>query len=293
MLLYLKWAFYCNVSDAWLFPEKSKRLWVSFAGAYFEVFLWALATLIWRLTEPGTVLHFQALVVMAASGIATLFNLNPLIKLDGYYMLSDYLEIPNLRQRAFNYLRDQIKKFIGMVSQGISQEATTKEKRIYVTYGVLAWTYSFLLWIHRYKLVGYLVDRYHGWDLFYSLPSSCLHFESIAGNGGFVHMITASMKRLPALVFLIALLIVLFFVHMELKVSGEFTILPIQNADIRAEVEGVIQGIYVNEGDTVDKGGLIASLCDRDYSTDLQKVGAELYEKGKPQQTQWAQRGRN
>jgi multidrug resistance efflux pump len=283
MLLYFQPAFYCNVSDAWLFPDKSKRLWVSFAGAYFEVFLWALATLIWRLTEPGTVLHFQALVVMAASGIATLFNLNPLIKLDGYYMLSDYLEIPNLRQRAFNYLGSQIKKFIGMVSQGVSQEATTKEKRIYVTYGVLAWTYSFLfLGFIAIKSAGYLVDRYQGvgFILFAAIFLFAFRNHIRRVMVGFVHMMTASMKRLPALVFLIALLIVLFFVHMELKVSGEFTILPIQNADIRAEVEGVIQEIYVNEGDTVDKGGLIATLCDRDYSTDLQKVGAELYEKG-------------
>src|SRR2546422_8219390 len=44
----------CNVSDAWLFPEKSRRLWVTFAGGYFEFFLWGLATLAWRLTEPGT-----------------------------------------------------------------------------------------------------------------------------------------------------------------------------------------------------------------------------------------------
>ena len=81
-----------------LFPEKSRRLWVTFAGAYFEIFLWALATLAWRVTKPWTPLNHLALVVMATSGIKTLFNLNPLIKLDGYYLLSDWLEIPNLRQ---------------------------------------------------------------------------------------------------------------------------------------------------------------------------------------------------
>src|SRR6266542_3571438 len=54
LLIYFQLAFYCNVSDAWLFPEKSKRLWVTFAVPYFELFLWALATLIWQVTEPGT-----------------------------------------------------------------------------------------------------------------------------------------------------------------------------------------------------------------------------------------------
>jgi len=73
MLLFFMPALYCNVSDAWLFPEKAKRIWVTFAGAYFEIFLWALATVTWRVTEPGTWVSSLALVVMATSGIKTLF----------------------------------------------------------------------------------------------------------------------------------------------------------------------------------------------------------------------------
>src|SRR5204863_7484215 len=61
LLIYFQPAFYCNVSDAWLFPQRSRRLWVTFAGAYFEVFLWSLATLIWRLVEQGTWVSFLAL----------------------------------------------------------------------------------------------------------------------------------------------------------------------------------------------------------------------------------------
>ena len=96
LLIYFQPAFYCNVSDAWLFPERSKRLWVTFAGAYFEMFLWAVATFVWKLAEPGSTIQYLALVVVATSAVKSLFNLNPLIKLDGYYLLSDYLEIPNL-----------------------------------------------------------------------------------------------------------------------------------------------------------------------------------------------------
>src|SRR5262249_55795173 len=60
MLIYFSPALYVNVSDAWLFPEKSKRLWVGFAGPYFELFLWALATWVWRLTNMDTVINFLA-----------------------------------------------------------------------------------------------------------------------------------------------------------------------------------------------------------------------------------------
>jgi multidrug resistance efflux pump len=282
MLLYLQPAFYCNVSDAWLFPEKSKRLWVSFAGAYIEVFLWALATLIWRLTEPGTIVHYQALVVTAASGIATLFNLNPLIKLDGYYMLSDYLEIPNLRQRAFNYLGALIKKLIGMDSQVRSQDVTLKEKRIYLVYGLLAWAYSFLLlsWIVL-KFGGFLVDKYQGAGFVSFIAIFLVAFRNQIRRAisGFGHVMSALMKRLPWILFLITVMAVLFIGRMELKVSGEFTIFPVWNADIRAEVEGIIREIYVDQGDRVDQGQPIVTLSDRDYSAELKKVVAELHEK--------------
>ena len=96
--------FYCNVSDAWLFPERFKRLWVSFAGPYFELFVLALATLVWRVTDFGTWPHYLSLLVVATSTIRTLINFNPLIKLDGYYLLSDYLDISNLRRRSFWYV---------------------------------------------------------------------------------------------------------------------------------------------------------------------------------------------
>ena len=100
LLLYLQPAFYCDVTAAWAFPERSKRLWVTFAGAYCELVIWALATVAWYLTQADTAIHLVALLVMVASGLKSLFNFNPLIKLDGYYLLSDYLEIPNLRAKG-------------------------------------------------------------------------------------------------------------------------------------------------------------------------------------------------
>src|SRR6185369_9117241 len=142
LLVYLQPAFYCNVSDAWLFPEKSKRLWVSFAGPYFELFLWAVATVLWRLTETDTAINYIALIVMASSGIKTLFNFNPLIKLDGYYLLSDYLGIPNLRRKSFRYIGERMKKLSGL-GVPVAQEISPSERRACLTYGLVAAVCSF------------------------------------------------------------------------------------------------------------------------------------------------------
>ena len=109
LLMFFMPCFYCNVSDAWLFKEKSKRRWVSFAGGYFELFIWALAVFVWRLTPLGSLPNYLAFIVLTACGVQTLFNFNPLLKLDGYYLLSDWLEVPNLQQRALGFLKSHLR----------------------------------------------------------------------------------------------------------------------------------------------------------------------------------------
>ena len=149
-LIYLQPAFYCNVSDAWLFPEKSKRLWVGFAGPYFELFLWALATFVWRLTDAETGINYLAYIVMTTSGVKTLLNFNPLIKLDGYYLLSDWLEIPNLRKKGFACFGDGIKKLFGGKVPRLEQMAR-RERRICLAYGLVAGVGS--IWILGYAIM--------------------------------------------------------------------------------------------------------------------------------------------
>ncbi len=125
MLLFFFPALSCNVSDTWLFPEKRKRMAVVFAGAYFELVLWAAGTVIWRLTPPDTIPHYVALLVMATLGLKTFFNLNPLLKLDGYYLLSDFLEIPNLRKKAGAYVKVDRPWVIGHSGEGIRPHAAS------------------------------------------------------------------------------------------------------------------------------------------------------------------------
>src|SRR5215470_548663 len=165
LLIYFQPALYCNVSDAWLIPEKSKRMWVSFAGGYFELFLWAVATLTWRITEPSTVLHNSVLIVMATSAIKSFFNLNPLIKLDGYYALSDYLEIPNLRQKAMRYMCAVLRRPWRLLIP-TTNDPNWRQRGIYLTYGLLAFVYSwFLLGIVAWNTMKYFVAHYQGLGL--------------------------------------------------------------------------------------------------------------------------------
>ena len=141
LLLLLMPCFYCNVSDAWLFREKSKRLWVTLAGGYFELFLWALAVFAWRLTPPDTLLNYLAFVVLSVCGVRTLFNFNPLIKLDGYYLLSDWLEMPNLHPRALGYFKAHLRRLLW----GAPRPAPEPRGGLLFRFGLATWLHALAL----------------------------------------------------------------------------------------------------------------------------------------------------
>ncbi len=100
LLLAFTPALYCDVSDMWRLSSKAKRMAVSAAGIFVELCLAAVAALLWRYSEPGLI-QTAALNVMIVATVGTLLvNANPLLRYDGYYLLSDLTETPNLWGRS-------------------------------------------------------------------------------------------------------------------------------------------------------------------------------------------------
>jgi multidrug resistance efflux pump len=288
LLLYFQPAFYCNISDAYLLPEKSKRLWVTFAGAYIELFLWALATLAWRVTEPGTWPNSFALVVVATSGIKLFFNLNPLIKLDGYYLLVDVLEVPNLRQRAFSYIRASMLRLFGRPVVPGALEATRREKRIFWGYGLVALVFSYwLLSVIALRFFGWMTARFQGWGfVMFTVLLTAVLWGPLKRGLARLRKGLVGLRQKPSLgrrsriaAVLLAVLALVYVTQLQLKVAGEFALLPSDNADVRAEVEGIIEEIYVDEGSRVAEGDPIARLADREYRARLRMVEADIEER--------------
>jgi len=310
MVMYFQPAFYCNVSDAWLFPEKSKRLWEGFAGPYLELVLWALATIAWRLTEPDTWINYTALIVMTLSGLRSFLDFNPFVKLDGYYLLSDYLEIANLRRRSFKYVGDGVKRLLGF-GRKLRAYISQRERRIYLVYGLVATISSLsLLSFGLVRLGSYLIDNHQPLALLmlvtYTGLRSGRRFRRLFGqrsgradadDDGDV--ITARpegdagasdapepkkksrrshRREITWGAVLAAALGVLFFVHLQLRVAGPFTVLPEENADVRAGVEGIVEEVRVQEGDQVKAGDVIARLADKDLRAELLKTEAQVRE---------------
>ncbi len=111
MLLVFTPCLYCNVSDSWMLPNKWKRVWIGAGGIYVEMILASIAAFIWFFTESGTTLNDLCLNMMFLNVVSTiLVNGNPLLRFDGYYILMDILEIPNLRQKSTEVLKRWFQK---------------------------------------------------------------------------------------------------------------------------------------------------------------------------------------
>lgn len=107
LFLCLSPCLYCNVSDSWTIPNKWKRIAISFAGIYVELVIAAIATWVWWYTPGRPVVNNIALCIMVLCSVSTVvFNANPLMRFDGYYMMADWLEIPNLRDRSNRLLKN-------------------------------------------------------------------------------------------------------------------------------------------------------------------------------------------
>jgi putative peptide zinc metalloprotease protein len=288
LLIYFAPAFYCNVSSAWQFAEKNKRLWVTFAGGYCELVCWALAVLCWRITQPDTWIHQCALIVMGLSGLRSFFNLNPLIKLDGYYLLSDWLDVPNLRQRAFAYVAAPLKRLFGH-ADAARHQVTPRLRRIYMAYGLAALVYSMLLLVLvACKVGGYLMSEYQGigFVVFVALvallargPLWNLAKWPVQAMLGRNNPAVWVRKVMPAAVALAALLSLLFLCTWELNVTGDFEVFPVQRAAVRAEVEGFVQEVLVEEGSQVTAGQVLVRIADDLYRNELSKIEAQIREK--------------
>lgn len=136
---------YCNVNDAWLFEHRRDKVYVALAGVWSELFLSALAVFVWLLVEVESGVGQVAFILMTVSMASSLFiNLNPLMKYDGYYILSDVLEIPNLRQNALAWFSHRLKQGLGV--EDVAPFAVgEREQRLYLLYGGLTVLYLTLM----------------------------------------------------------------------------------------------------------------------------------------------------
>jgi putative peptide zinc metalloprotease protein len=277
--LYCLPCFYCNVSDAWLLPEKSKRLLVTLAGGYFDLCLWSLAVFTWRVTLPDTLINYFAWLALTTAGFRVFFNFNPFLKLDGYYLLSDWLEVPNLRSRSWNYVLARLRWLLW----GAPRPRPEPRGGLLLAYGVAGWSVSLVLVMVMLVALSRLLASYGG--LFGTLVVGVLGLPILHGlfRGVFGGEVRQMIFRRPWrtlmwLASLGAVAALLCLVKIDNRAYGTFEVRPILRAEVRAPVAGFMKAIRSEQGEIVSAGELVASLEIPELESRIAQQRAVLHE---------------
>jgi putative peptide zinc metalloprotease protein len=272
LLLVLTPALYCDVTDSWLLPNKWKRIWISAAGIFVECFLASIATFVWWNTEQG-LLNSLCLATMFICSVNTiLFNANPLLRYDGYYVMSDFLEVPNLRVKStqfFGYLFQE--KVLGLEIP-VQSYMPRSRRFMFVCYAIASYFYRWMVTagilyfmytvLRPYKLgsisavlaIGSLVP------LVFMPGFQIYKFVKTPGR-------MRKVKKVRAGLFAAAFVAVatgVLMIPTPLRVQGTLVLTEAKPSSVYAEIPGRLSDILVNDGDMVKEGQLIATLSNPD-----------------------------
>ncbi|KPK36234.1 MAG: hypothetical protein AMK70_03060 [Nitrospira bacterium SG8_35_1] len=148
---------YMDATSSWSFRSRWHRALVGSAGMIVEVFAAAIAVFVWAHTGAGVINSLAFNIMFIASVSTVLFNANPLLRFDGYYILSDLLDIPNLHSRARMHLRHIAEYYIFGSKESVSPARTFREASWLSIFGVLSGVYRILIYI---TIILFVADRF-------------------------------------------------------------------------------------------------------------------------------------
>lgn len=162
MLLVFSPVPYVDVTSAWAQRERAKRMWVGAAGMYVELFIAALAMFVWSQTGAGLINSVAYNVIFVASVSTLIFNLNPLLRFDGYYILSDLMDSPNLHTRSRAQLQYASEKWLFGVKNPPQPAATRNESLFLGFFGVASNIYRLFVFS---VIILFVADKFFGLGL--------------------------------------------------------------------------------------------------------------------------------
>ena len=278
---------YCNVSDAWTMPSKWKRIVISGAGIYVELMIAALATFIWWNSPGQPFINNLSLSLMIVCSVSTLvFNGNPLMRYDGYYVLADWIEIPNLRDRSNRYLQRLVMEHCLGIEVQPEPYMELKRRVLFVTYACVSWVYR---WVVTFTILKFMSSFLKPYKL--EIISTMLAVAALASMIGWplwrlgknIHKRgrLPDMKTVRVLVtatFVAALLLGFFFLPLpvsRVRQTGLVELQPGALQKVPVLVPGKPVKVFVEEGQFVKKGALLAQF----QSFEVQKKESSLLAK--------------
>lgn len=286
LLMYFAPSFFCDVTQIWIYGGKWERIATVIAGIWGDLIVCFAGTVVWWATSPGMVAHNLAYKVMMVTGIGvSLLNLNPLIKLDGYYVFSELIGEPDFKERTSAYLSGWMRRHLfGMPAE--LEYVPRRQRLFYLVYALLSAMYGYVL---LSVLMVFTYNVLHSYSPAWAfVPAALMGYwvfrQRIHSLGRFIKLFCLDKKerlgawRTPwriAGVGAAVLLLLLLPIWPDFE-DGSFILEPAQRAVVRAAVKGRVLQVFVDEGQRVAAGQPLANLENLDLESDLARVRADL-----------------
>lgn len=270
---------FVDASAASAFPEKYRRVLVSAAGIMVELLLAALALMLWVNIEDG-LLRDMAFVVIVIGGVSTLmFNGNPLLRFDGYFVLSDALDIPNLGPRSTQYIAYLAQRYLLKLDTATSPVTGKGEAPLLFLYALASFCYRWfvsvliVLWAGAYSFwLGVIAGALVALSMLIKPLHNMVQYLRTAPQ------LARSRSRAYAVVggITAGLLVALLVVPMPFSTIAEGVVWLPEQARVRAETGGFVTEVYAHDGQEVKPGDLLLTLSDPELNAKLAAAQARL-----------------
>jgi putative peptide zinc metalloprotease protein len=210
--------------------------------------------------------------------------MNPLVRLDGYFILSEFLGIQNLREESFNFIKRWLKRHIFRLEVEEPPEQTKRKRRIFRTYGIIALLYTTTLYTLIITWIKNIYFATFDWFAYILLPITVLFLfrKKLREAFGFLRVVYLDkkeilMKRRTKLWIGLAGFALLSLLPVtQMKVSSPFVVEPVQRADVRSQADGFLHEIHVSERETVNSGEILGKLRNPDLSESVRRIQSRL-----------------
>ena len=272
---------YVDATSSWSFRQRWKRVLVGAAGMIVELFVAALATFVWARTAPGT-LHNLAYNMMFVASVSTIiFNINPLLRFDGYYILSDLIEIPNLNQRANGQLRQLAEsKLFGVPSSG-DPAGTRREAGWLIFYGITSGIYRvsvfsgvLLAVADRFLLIGIVMA---GVCLISWVTVPVVRFLRYLANSPQLDRVRMRAIGVTAGIACV-ILVLLGVVPFPNSFRAPGVVQSAERTQVANETAGAVESVLVKPGTPVKRGQALLKLRNHELELELAGARAKLEE---------------
>ncbi len=272
---------YVDASSVLGFPGKWQRILVSAIGVGAELFIAALALIVWVTIEPGTVRAVMYNIIIIAGISSVLFNGNPLLRYDGYYALADLLEIPNLWSRGAKYVLYLAQRYGFGVREVEPPVSTSGERVWFVIYTVLSFMYRIFIYI---GIIQFIAGKFLTIGLFLALWAVVTMLVLPVGKAIKFLSTSPTLGRKRARAVLVstaaAALIVAFvtLVPLPLATVSEGVLRFPEESLARARTDGFVENTVMNPGSEAKPGDVLVRCSDPLLPARIRALEAELRE---------------